>query len=111
MYDFLFIWYVTGKITIRFSLDVEAKENSLCTVNFGYMQFINKKIKVCKVVDIENPVFIKSSSSVLHSHKLFTKHCKLFFKISSFPVIHPYFQKFFYKHSVLFLNGTLGLIS
>lgn len=64
MYDFLFIWYVTGKITIRFSLDMEAKENSLCTVTFGYMQFINKKIKVCKVVDIiENPVFIKHAVS------------------------------------------------
>lgn len=64
MYDFLFIWYVTGKITIRFSLDMEAKENSLCTVTFGYMQFINKNIKVCKVVDIiENPVFIKHAVS------------------------------------------------
>lgn len=50
MYDFLFIWYFTGKITISFSLDMEAKENSLCAVTFGYMQFINQKIKVFKVV-------------------------------------------------------------
>lgn len=47
---FLFLWYFTGKITISFSLDMEAKENSLCTVTYGYMQFINKKIKVFKVV-------------------------------------------------------------
>lgn len=47
---FLFLWYFTGKITISFSLDMEAQENSLCTVTFGYMQFINKKIEVFKVV-------------------------------------------------------------
>lgn len=50
MYDFLFIWYFTGKITVSFFSDMEAKENSLHAVTFWHMQFINKMIKVCRAV-------------------------------------------------------------
>ncbi|RMC08295.1 hypothetical protein DUI87_14536 [Hirundo rustica rustica] len=51
---FQFLLVCTWKITISFSFDMEAKENSLCTVTFGYMQFINKKIKVYKTETEEN---------------------------------------------------------